>query len=99
MSLFRLWQASLLDMVLLLSWLFVEWEVHYSRWTFVLFFLISVGALSGKRIVLRKLLRYFRQKGYNQKHVLIVGGGGDRAAVPEGNPAGPGAGLPLLSGT
>ena len=74
-ELFRLWQASLLDMVLLLSWLFVEWEVHYSRWTFVLFFLISVGALSGKRIVLRKLLRYFRQKGYNQKHVLIVGGG------------------------
>lgn len=68
-------RASLLDIVLLLSWLFLEHKVHYSRWTLAIFFLLSVGALSLKRIVLRKILRRFRQKGYNQKHVLLLGEG------------------------
>lgn len=109
-ELYRLWQASLLDMALLLSWLFVEREIHYSRVTFALFFVLSTGALSGKRVVLRRCLRYFRQKGYNQKHVLIVGGGemaakylekirGDRELgyLPIGYVAdGGGAGLPGL---
>ena len=60
-------------MVLLLSYLFVQHEVHYSRGTLAIFFLLSVGGLSCKRIFLRKMLRYFRQQGYNQKHVLLVG--------------------------
>jgi len=71
----RLLLASLLDMVLLLSYLFVQHEVHYSRGTLAIFFLLSVGGLSCKRIFLRKMLRYFRQQGYNQKHVVILGCG------------------------
>lgn len=71
----RLWLASLLDLALLLSVLFIQREVDYSRWTFALFFLLSVGALSGKRIVLRQVLRYIRQHGYYQKHVIILGSG------------------------
>lgn len=71
----RLLGASLLDMVLLLSYLFVQHEVHYSRGTLALFFLLSVGTLACKRILLRKLLRYYRQQGYNQKHVVILGSG------------------------
>ena len=67
--------ASLLDMLLLLSWLFIDHGMHYSRLTLVLFFVLSVGALGLKRIVLRKSLRAFRKSGRNQKHVLIIGGG------------------------
>lgn len=67
--------ASLLDMLLLLSWLFIDHGMHYSRLTLVLFFVLSVGALGVKRIVLRKFLRAFRKSGKNQKHVLIIGGG------------------------
>ena len=70
-----LWQASLLDMVLLFSWLFLGHEVHYSRGTFAIFFVLSVGALSAKRVFVRKTLRRYRQKGFNQKRVLIVGAG------------------------
>lgn len=71
----RLWLAGGLDMSILLSWLFVDHRIHYSRATFAIFFVISSGVLSCKRIVLRKLLRYFRQRGYNLKHVLVLGGG------------------------
>ncbi len=69
-----LW-ASILDLLLLLSGLFLFHEAHYSRWTLALFFALSFSFLGLKRIVLRLTLRYFRQKGYNQKHVLILGGG------------------------
>lgn len=71
----RLWLAGALDMSILLSVLFVNHGIHYSRGALAIFFVFSSGVLSGKRIVLRKLLRYFRQRGYNLKHVLILGGG------------------------
>lgn len=71
----RLLRASALDMALLLSLLFVQHDMHYSRWTLALFYLLSVGGLSLKRVVLRRLLRRFRQQGYNQKHVMVLGSG------------------------
>lgn len=71
----KLWGANALVMVILLSVMFVQHNEHYSRWTLAIFFLLGVGALSCKRIFLRKLLHRFRQQGYNQKHVLILGGG------------------------
>lgn len=67
-----LWACSL-DFILLQMVLFLFKEVHVSRWTLLFFFFLSFGALGGKRIVLRYLLRHFRQQGYNQKHVILVG--------------------------
>lgn len=72
---YTLLRASFLDMLLLLGWLFVGHGVHYSRWTLALFFLLSVGGLAAKRIVLRKSLRAIRRSGRNLKHVLIIGSG------------------------
>lgn len=71
----RLWMACALDIGLLLSYLFVAHDVHYSRLTLALYFVLSLVALSGKRIVLRKTLRHFRKLGYNRKYVLILGNG------------------------
>ena len=71
----KLLSASLLDMLLLLGWLFVGRGVHYSRWTLALFFVLSVGSLAAKRIVVRKFLRDIRRNGKNQKRVLIIGAG------------------------
>lgn len=71
----RLWLASGLNMAFLLSFLFVQHYVYFSRWTLAIYFLLSTGALSCKRCLLRSILRRFRQKGYNQKHVLILGSG------------------------
>lgn len=70
-----LWEATLLDTVALQSLLFLSWGIHYSRWILISAFLLCATTLSAKRIILRGLLRRFRQKGYNQKHVLIAGSG------------------------
>lgn len=71
----KLWLAGALVMGALLSFLFVQHYIDFSRLTLVIWFVLSTGALSCKRIVLRRGLRYFRQKGYNQKHILLIGGG------------------------
>ena len=71
----KLGQAGTLDMFLLLSFLFIGRGVNYSRWTLAIYFILSMGTLGMKRVVLRKTLRYFRQRGLNQKHILILGSG------------------------
>lgn len=38
-----------------------------------LFYIFNIAFASGYRVVLRDLLRHFRKKGYNLKHVLLVG--------------------------
>ncbi len=71
----RLWQASLISMALLFSWLFLGYGTHYSRLTWGIFFFLSVAALSLKRAVLRLILRRARRLGFNQKTVLLIGSG------------------------
>lgn len=74
-ELLRLWEATLLDTVVLQSLLFLSWGVHYSRMLLITAFLFSAAVLSVKRLVLRLLLRSYRRKGYNQKHVIVIGCG------------------------
>ena len=71
----KLLSSVLLDAVLLLSWLFLVHGEHYSRWTFAICFLLIAGFLSLKRTAMHIVLRHFRNQGFNQKHVLIVGSG------------------------
>ncbi len=71
----KLWLAGALVMGVLLSFLFVQHYIDFSRLTLVIWFVLSTGALSCKRVVLRRGLRYFRRQGYNQKRVLLIGGG------------------------
>lgn len=68
-------QANILGTALLIVSQFVARNVDISRWVLVLFFIISTGAIAGKRWILRCTLRHYRSLGYNQKHVLIVGSG------------------------
>ena len=74
-ELLRLWEATLLDMAVLQSLLFLSWGVHYSRLVLITAFLFSAAVLSVKRLVLRRILQKYRQKGYNQKHVIVIGSG------------------------
>ncbi len=71
----RLWTASLLDIVLMLSVLFLQHSVNYSRLTLAIFFVLNIAALSLKRLLLRKSLARLRSSGYNQKNVVILGSG------------------------
>lgn len=67
--------ANLVDLILLLMALFLLKYIHFSRLTLGLFFVLENLLLGGKRLLLRRLLRYYRQKGYNQKHIILVGSG------------------------
>lgn len=52
---------------------FFQKEVHSSRMVFLLFGVINIVLSSSFRLALRKLLRKMRAKGYNLKHLLLVG--------------------------
>ncbi len=74
-ELLHVWLAGVLCMTFLLSFLFISREVNYSRITLALYFVIGAGGISAKRIAAWILLRELRRRGYNQKHILVLGGG------------------------
>ena len=57
------------------AFLFVCKQFHLSRWTLFIFFLLATVSVAVKRWMLRRVLRRFREHGYNLKHVLLVGCG------------------------
>ena len=48
-------------------------EINFSRSVIGFFYIFNVGITSGFRLVLRRGLRTIRRKGYNLKHILLVG--------------------------
>ena len=48
-------------------------EINYSRSVIMFFYMLNICFTGGLRIVLRKSLRTMRRKGYNLKHILLVG--------------------------
>ncbi len=71
----RLWEATALDMLLLLGWMFIDKNIDYSRGLLAIAFFLIGGVLSLKRYMLRRWLRRYRSEGHNLKHVLLVGSG------------------------
>ena len=70
-----IWSSGAINAAALLSFLFVQRSIDYSRLTLAIFFLLTCAVLSFKRIFLCLMLRYFRRRGYNQKHIILVGAG------------------------
>lgn len=48
-------------------------EINFSRSVIALFYIFNVGTTSSFRLALRRGLRTIRRKGYNLKHILLVG--------------------------
>ena len=71
----QMWAVSALSFVLLLSWLSLRHQDDYSRQMIFLFFGLNLFMLSLKRWMLRQLLWRFRARGYNLKHVILIGDG------------------------
>lgn len=67
--------ASSFAVLVLVAFTFFIKQFEYSRLVFVYFWLLSIVALSVSRGVFREGLRLLRKKGYNLRHVLIVGEG------------------------
>ncbi len=57
---------------IIVLYLFVK-EINFSRSMMGIFFIVNVAITSLSRVVLRKLLRTMRQRGYNLKYILLVG--------------------------
>ena len=59
----------------LVSLLYLTRIVDVSRLAIFFFWAFSSGFIIGKRVCVRAILRHYRQLGYNQKHVVVVGNG------------------------
>ena len=59
----------------LMAFLYFTRIVDFSRIAMGMYLVISTVFLVGKRVVVRLILRELRKKGYNQKHVVLVGDG------------------------
>lgn len=57
---------------IIILYLFVR-EIHYSRTMMALFYVFNIFITALSRLILRKALRTLRKRGFNQKHVLVVG--------------------------
>jgi len=69
-------RAHLMGMVIILSVLYLFEKLHYSREAAIYFAGLGLLFLLAERYSVRWTLRYLRGKGYNQKHLLIIGAGG-----------------------
>ncbi len=71
----RVLAACLLDVLLLIGWLYLRHDINYSRWVLAIYYLLSAGTLAFKRAFVRISLGKLRASGRNLKHVLLIGGG------------------------
>lgn len=72
---FDITSASTLAVLVLVAATFFIKKHEFSRLVFLYFWGISIVVLSLERFAFREILRYFRRKGYNVRHALIVGAG------------------------
>jgi Undecaprenyl-phosphate glucose phosphotransferase len=68
-------KACTLTVIILVSLTFFLKKFEFSRLVFLYFWIFSIAALSFSRIIFRGGLSFLRRKGYNLRHVVIVGDG------------------------
>lgn len=78
-----MWQAHAVALGLFLALTYAYDHYRYSRLVLVYFGVGSAFLLSAFRVGLRTLLRWARARGFNLRHVLVVGDGAGIASVVE----------------
>ena len=66
-------KASFLALVVFLAVVFLLHDIILSRIVVVLFWILSVALLNLSHVAFREGLRFLRQKGYNLRHILVIG--------------------------
>ena len=92
----RIWGANLLGLLAGMAVLYLLRAESFSRGVLVLFYLFSAGLLSIKCYGLRSALAEARKRGYNQRHVLVLGSGQLAAHYMQDVSDNPGLGLHVL---
>ncbi|WP_026506383.1 undecaprenyl-phosphate glucose phosphotransferase [Butyrivibrio sp. MC2013] len=72
-EIFTIIEANILGFFGFTVVLYMIKQNHYSRWMIFVFVVVNTLIMSLSRIILRQILKFFRKKGYNIKHVLLVG--------------------------
>ncbi len=69
----NIFQANTVGMVLLMAGWYLISQIHFSRSMMAMFYGINIVLTTLGRSLIRMLLQYFREKGYNLKYILLVG--------------------------
>ncbi|MCI1966669.1 MAG: undecaprenyl-phosphate glucose phosphotransferase [Oscillospiraceae bacterium] len=69
----RVVKANSIGVIFIFVLVFLLKQVHISRLVIALFWMINIILTSLFRFSLRRLLRHMRARGYNLKHLLLVG--------------------------
>lgn len=72
-EIFSIVKANTIGLVLFMTLLYAMKQMHISREMILIFYGLNVLATSLSRVVIRSALAAFRKKGYNLKHILLVG--------------------------
>lgn len=68
-------RSHFVAMLIFISLTYLFSEYKYSRAVMIYFGVLSGGLIIGFRLILRNALRSFRRKGFNLRHLLLVGEG------------------------
>ncbi len=66
-------KANIVGLIAFMVVLYVINQPNYSRSMIFIFFILNITLCTLERNIIRYILRYFRNKGYNRKFVLLVG--------------------------
>ena len=69
----NIFQANVVGLILLMAGWYLVAQIHFSRAMMAYFFVINILLTNVGRSLIRALLQYFREKGYNLKYILLVG--------------------------
>lgn len=73
-EIFSIIQANTIGLAsLIIAIYIVIREINYARSVMAIFYVLNIFLISCSRTVLRKILKTMRKKGYNLKHILLVG--------------------------
>lgn len=72
-ELFNIVKSNVTGIVSFIVILYLINQSHFSREMIFFFGVFNICALAVERNAIRYLLRFFRKKGYNLKHILLVG--------------------------
>ncbi|MDE6319022.1 MAG: undecaprenyl-phosphate glucose phosphotransferase, partial [Lachnospiraceae bacterium] len=69
----NIFQANTVGMVLMMAGWYLVAQIHFSRTMMAMFYGINIVLTTLGRSLIRIVLQYFREKGYNLKYILLVG--------------------------
>ncbi len=69
----NIFQANTVGLIILMAGWYMVSQIHFSRLMMGYFYVLNIIFTTLGRSLIRIMLQYFREKGYNLKYILLVG--------------------------